>query len=467
MMNRGLWLAPAISVILYLLPLPLSPEGHKMLGVLGMATTLWVTEAIPLPVTALLIAVATIVFGIAPASEVFVIFADPLLFLFIGSFILAEAMQVHGLDKRLAHGILRTPWVRAKAGRMVFVYCCISFFISMWVSNTATTAMLYPIGLSIIGIFAPEDRKTIAPLILLMTSFGSSIGGMATPVGTPPNLIGIGFLRDLAGESLNFGQWMRLALPISVVTFCGIYFSMRLFYPTKALAEPMPELATEMTGPVQRRAQNNVAIAFGITVFLWLFPSVMLLFGGDVKWWEARLPESVVAILGAILLFLLPVNWKERKFTITWRQAQNINWGIILLFGGGLVLGKFLFKTGVAEYLGDSLAAVYPFSSELMYILLFTLLAVFISEFTSNTASANLILPICIAVSQAASIDPFKPAVAATLASSLGFMLPVSTAPNAIVFGSGLISIRTMIRYGFLLDLIGALVVAFGVYFLI
>ena len=466
-MNWGLWLAPAISVILYLLPFPLSPEGHKMLGVLGMATTLWVTEAIPLPVTALLIAISTIVFGIAPASEVFVIFADPLLFLFIGSFILAEAMQVHGLDKRLAHGILRTPWVRAKAGRMVFVYCCISFFISMWVSNTATTAMLYPIGLSMIGIFSPDDRKTIAPLILLMTSFGASIGGMATPVGTPPNLIGIGFLRDLAGESVNFGQWMRMAFPISVITFCGIYFSMRFFYSTKALANPMPELATDRIEPSRRRAQNNVAFAFGFTVFLWLFPSFMLLFGGDIKWWETRLPESVAAVIGAVLLFLLPVNWKEREFTITWRQAQNINWGIILLFGGGLVLGKFLFKTGVAGYLGDSLAAVYPFNSEFMYILLFTLLAVFISEFTSNTASANLILPICIAVSQAASIDPYKPALAATLASSLGFMLPVSTAPNAIVFGSGLISIRTMIRYGFLLDLIGAVVVAFGVYFLV
>jgi solute carrier family 13 (sodium-dependent dicarboxylate transporter), member 2/3/5 len=438
-----------------------------MLGVLGLATTLWITEAIPLPATALLIAVAIVLSGIAPASEVFVIFADPLLFLFIGSFILAEAMQVHGLDKRLAHGILRTPWVRARAGRMVFVYCCISFFISMWVSNTATTAMLYPIGLSMIGIFAPEDRKTIAPLILLMTSFGASIGGMATPVGTPPNLIGIGFLRDLAGESINFGQWMRIALPISFATFVGIYFSMRLFYSSKALQEPMPQLDTDAADDSRQRAQNNVAIAFGITVFLWLFPSVTLLFGGDIKWWEGRLPESVAAVIGALLLFVLPVNWKKRQFTITWREAQNINWGIILLFGGGLVLGKFLFKTGVAEYLGDSLAAIYPFHSEFMYILLFTLLAVFISEFTSNTASANLILPICIAVSQAASIDPFKPAMAATLASSLGFMLPVSTAPNAIVFGSGLISIRTMIRYGFLLDLIGAVVVAVGVYFLV
>ncbi len=437
-----------------------------MLGVLGMATTLWISEAIPLPATALLIAVAVIVLGIAPASEVFVIFADPLLFLFIGSFILAEAMQVHGLDKRLAHGILRTPWVRAKAGRMVFVYCCISFLISMWVSNTATTAMLYPIGLSIIGVFAQDDRKTIAPLILLMTSFGASIGGMATPVGTPPNLIGIGFLRELAATSINFGQWMWTALPISIATFLGIYFSMRLFYTNKALKEPMRELLTETADPEKRRAQNNVAIAFGTTVFLWLFPSVVLLFGGDSKWWETRIPESVAAVLGAILLFLIPIHWKERRFTMTWRQAQNINWGIILLFGGGLVLGKFLFKTGVAEYLGDTLVAVFPFHTEFMYILLFTLLAVFISEFTSNTASANLILPVCIAVSQAASIDPFKPALAATLASSLGFMLPVSTAPNAIVFGSGLISIRTMMRYGFLLDLIGAIVVTLGVYFL-
>ncbi|MCI0602769.1 SLC13 family permease [bacterium] len=464
-MNRGLWLAPAISIVLYFLPIPLSPEGHRMLAILGLATTLWVSEALPLPATALLIAVLVILFGIAPASEVFSIFADPLLFLFIGSFMLAEAMQVHGLDRRLAHGILRARWVRARAGRMVFVYCSISFLISMWVSNTATTAMLYPIGLSMIRIFEEQDRKTLAPLILLMTSFGSSIGGMATPVGTPPNLIGIGFLRELAGTSITFGQWMKTAVPISVATFLGIYFGMRLFYSNKALQDPMPELSTESVSAEQRRAQNNVALAFGITVFLWLLPSFSMLFGADVKWWESRLPESVVAIIGALLLFLLPVNWKERKFTITWKQAQNINWGIILLFGGGLVLGKFLFKTGVAEYLGDSLAAIYPFDSEFMYLLLFTLLAVFISEFTSNTASATLILPICIAVCQAVSIDPFRPALAATLASSLGFMLPVSTAPNAIVFGSGMIPIQTMIRYGVLLDLIGAFLVAVGVYF--
>jgi len=188
--------------------------------------------------------------------------------------------------------------------------------------------------------------------------------------------------------------------------------------------------------------------------------------GGDPKWWEARLPESVAAIAGAILLFLLPVDWANREFTITWKQAQNINWGIILLFGGGLVLGKFLFRTGVAKYLGDTLSAIYPFHTEFMYILLFTLLAVFISEFTSNTASANLILPICIAVSQSASLDPYKPALAATLAASLGFMLPISTAPNAIVFGSGMIPIRTMIRCGIFLDVIGAILVAVGVYLL-
>jgi sodium-dependent dicarboxylate transporter 2/3/5 len=201
-------------------------------------------------------------------------------------------------------------------------------------------------------------------------------------------------------------------------------------------------------------------------VFLWLLPSFVLLFGGDSKWWDVRLPESVAAIIGTLLMFLLPVNWKKRKFTITWREAQNINWGIILLFGGGLVLGKFLFKSGVAKYIGDSLSAVYPFHTEFMYILLFTIVSVFISEFTSNTASANLILPICIAVCVAAKVNPFRPALAATLASSLGFMLPVSTAPNAIVYGTGMIPIRTMIRYGILLDIIGAILVSIGIYWL-
>ena len=465
-MKLGLWIAITIAIVLYLLPLPLTREGHGMLAISGLATALWISEAIPMPATALLIAIGVICLGIAPAAEVFSVFADPLIFLFVGSFILAEAMQIHGLDKRLAQAILRTPWVRARASRMIFAYCSISFLISMWVSNAATTAMLYPIGLSIIKIFEKEDEKALAPYILLMTSFGASIGGMATPVGTPPNLIGIGFLRTLTGQSISFGRWMLMALPISVATFLFIYFAMQRFYSRKALKDSMPEISLGDPDPHQRRAQNNVAIAFGVTVFLWLLPSFILLSGGDPKILDTRLPESVAAVIGALLLFFLPVDFKKHQFTITWKQAQNINWGIILLFGGGLVLGKFLFKSGVAKYIGDSLAAIYPFHSEFMYILLFTLLAVFISEFTSNTASANLILPICIAVCQAASINPLRPALAATLASSLGFMLPVSTAPNAIVYGSGMIPIRSMVRYGIVLDISGSIFVAAGVYWL-
>ncbi len=465
-MNRGIWIAPLVGLMLYCLPFSLPEEGHRMLAILGLTTVLWISEAIPLPATALLVAVLTILFGIAPASDVFVIFADPIIFLFIGSFILAEAMQAHKLDRRFAQKVLHFRWVRGRAGRMIFLYTCITFFISMWISNTATTAMMYPIGLSMIAAIRVEGRRSVSQLILLMTSFAASIGGMATPVGTPPNLIGMGFLKELAGESISFFHWMTFAAPVSIIIFLAIYFAMRYFLTHDSLNEPMQEVDIEKFDDSIRRAQRNVAIAFCITVILWLLPGIAVLAGGNQKWWEAHLPESVVALIGALLLFVMPVDWKNRKFTIGWKQAQNINWGIILLFGGGLVLGKFLFKTGVAKYLGDSISAFYPFHSEFMYILLFTTLAIFISEFTSNTASATLILPICIAVTQAASIDPFKPALAATLASSLGFMLPVSTAPNAIVFGSGLIPIRTMVRYGILLDLIGAVLVAVGVYFL-
>jgi solute carrier family 13 (sodium-dependent dicarboxylate transporter), member 2/3/5 len=408
--------------------------------------------------------VLTILFGIGSASEVFSTFADPIAFLFIGSFILAEAMQLHRLDQRVAGTILRSGWVRAKAGRMFFIYSCISFAISMWISNTATTAMMYPIGLSIIHIFPEEERPPVAHLVLLMTSFGASIGGMATPVGTPPNLIGIGFIKSLTNQSVPFLEWMGFAIPISLAIFFCIYAAMRFFISAPIFNQPVRELTHEKVDHQTRIAQRNVAIAFGITVFLWLLPGFAVLAGGDLKWWEAHLPESMVALVGPILLFLLPINWKKREFTIRWKDAQNINWGIILLFGGGLVMGKFLFKTGVAKYMGDSISSIYPFHSEFMYILLFTLLAVFISEFTSNTASANMILPIAISVSQAASIPPLKVALAATLASSLGFMLPISTGPNAIVFGSGLIPIKTMVRYGIVLDIIGAVLVAVGVY---
>ncbi len=437
-----------------------------MLAITAVATTLWVTEALPLAVTALLIAVLVILLGVGPPGEVFSVFAEPILFLFVGSFMLAEAMQIHRLDQRIAHAVLRNAWVRAKAGRMIFLYSCICFFISMWISNTATTAMMFPIGLSIIRIFPENGRSRVAQLILLMTAFGASIGGMATPVGTPPNLIGIGMIKNLLQRSVSFFEWMSYGFPISILIFLAIYFTMRFFLAHESMKEPMHAIELPPKELQMRRAQINVTIAFLITVFLWLLPGFAVLAGGDPKWWEIHLPESVAALIGAILLFLLPVDWERRTFTITWKQAENINWGIILLFGGGLILGKFLFKTGVAKYFGDSLAAIYPFHSEFSFILLFTLLAVFISEFTSNTASANMILPVSIAVCESAGIEPYRTAIAATLASSLGFMLPISTAPNAIVFSSGLMPLRSMVRYGIVLDVIGAVLVAVGMYLL-
>jgi len=465
-MKVGLPLAILIGILFYFLPAPLTPEGHRMLAITATAVTLWITEALPLPVTALLIAVLVILLQIGPPTEVFAVFADPILFLFISSFILAEAMQIHRLDQRIANAVLRNSWVRAKADRMIFLYSCICFLISMWISNTATTAMMFPIGLSIIRIFPEDGRSRVAQLILLMTAFGASIGGMATPVGTPPNLIGIAMINNLVHRSVPFFEFMRYGCPISILIFLAIYFTMRFFLAHDCMKQPMHNIELPAEDLQMRRAQMNVTIAFGITVFLWLLPGFAVLAGGDQKWWEIHLPESVVALIGAILLFLLPVDWKSRTFTITWKQAENINWGILLLFGGGLILGKFLFKTGVAKYFGDTLAAVYPFHSEFSYILLFTLVGIFISEFTSNTASANMILPISIAVCQSAGIDPYRTAIAATLASSLGFMLPISTAPNAIVFSSGLIPLRSMVRYGIVLDIIGAVLVAIGMYLL-
>jgi sodium-dependent dicarboxylate transporter 2/3/5 len=419
-----------------------------------------------LPATALLLTILVIAAQIASPAEVFSVFADPILFLFIGSFILAEAMQVHSLDKRFASFVLQNRWVRGRTGRVVFLFTCVCFAISMWISNTATTAMMYPIALSIIQVFPEQERGMVARFILLMTSFAASIGGMATPVGTPPNLIGIGFLKNLSGISVPFFEWMRFAFPISAVLFLCIYWTMRLFTPAESFRKPIEIMEVRETDPRNRRAQRNVAIAFAITVVLWLLPGFAVMAGGDIKWWEAHLPESMVALSGAVLLFFLPIDWKNREFTIRWKDAQNINWGIILLFGGGMVLGKFLFKTGVAKVIGDSLTSLYPFHTEFMYVLLFTVLSIGISELTSNTASANLIVPIAIAVAHAASVDPYRVGVAATLGSSLGFMLPISTAPNAIVFSSGMIPLRAMIRYGVILDVIGALLIAVGVYLL-
>ena len=467
----GLFLGPLVLIAIVVAPIPMPVAAHRLAGILAMMVVLWISEALPLAVTALIGPVLAIVLSVAPARTAFAPFADPIIFLFIGSFMLAEAMFVHGLDRRIAFSALSWRLVGTSPTRMLIVFGGVTAAISMWISNTATTAMMFPIGLSIVahltkGRESERGSREFATAMMLIAAFAASIGGIGTPIGTPPNLIGIGMLNRIAGVKITFFQWMLLGVPIVVALFGFLvaYFYFRtlkgLIVDTSQSNHFQEEL--RQLGPLSR-GQRNVLIAFGVTVTLWLLPGVLAIVGAGetafAKGFAAAVPESVAAICGAILLFVLPIAWRARRFTLTWEEAVRIDWGIILLFGGGLSMGELAFSTGLAEAMGRGITSWLPSQSELALTVLFTAVAIVMSEAASNTASANMIVPIAIAVSEAAGVNPLQPALAATLGASMGFMMPISTPPNAIVYSSGHVPITAMMRHGIALDVAGFVVI--------
>jgi len=463
----GLFLGPLLFAILLVWPMPgLTAQGHRLAAVIALVLVFWISEAIPIPATALLGPVLAILLGVAPAREALAAFADPIIFLFMGGFMLAEAMYAHGLDRRIAYAALSLRWVGRSPARVLAVFGGVAAALSMWISNTATTAMMFPIGVSIVNHLRESQPAAIrqirgfATALMLVAAFGASIGGIGTPVGTPPNLIGIGVLGRTAGIHIPFFRWMMIGVPLAAVMFLFLILYFRFIslrsgrFEMGGAAHALQEL--RRLGPMAR-AQRNVLAAFGITVLLWITPGIFAIAGlADsvfAKAFNAAVPESAAALLGALLLFVLPVDWRQRRFTLTWAEAVRIDWGIILLFGGGLSLGGLAFSTGLAESLGHWILAWMPGRTPLAFTMIFTALAILMTEVASNTASATMIVPIAVAVSTAAGVRPLEPALGATIGASMAFMLPISTPPNAIVYSSGYVPITTMIRHGLALDL--------------
>ena len=460
----GLFLAPAVFLIVLFAPLGLPLAAHRMAAVMALVITLWLTEALPLAITAILGPCLAVVLGISSGRDALAPFADPIIFLFMGGFMLAQAMFVHGVDRRIAYGALALPGVGASAFRILLVYGAVCAALSMWISNTAATAMMFPIGLSILAHLArtSSDKDKVrryALALMLITAYGSSIGGMGTPVGTPPNLIGIGMLQKIAGVDISFFSWMAIGVPVVVMLFA---YLVAQFHVTSVRGFDVAAGSTELVHRELERlgkqtvGQRNVLIAFGVTVLLWIAPGLLAVAGLDdsafALGYAARMPEGVAAMIGAALLFILPVDWRERRFTLTWDEAVKIDWGITLLYGGGLALGEMTFSTGLAQAIGENVTSWLPWQSPLTLTLLFTGAAIIVSEAASNTASANMLVPIAIAVSQAAGVRPIEPVLGATLGASMGSMMPVSTAPNAIVYSSGYVPIGKMMRHGIFLD---------------
>jgi len=471
--NRaGFFLAPFIFLLIFFAPLNLKPEAHNLAAIIAAVVVLWICESLPMPVTALIGAALCVLLKVADAKTVFAPFADPLMFLFIGSFILARAIFLHDLDKRFAYGVLSLKWIGARPSRILFAFGAVTAFSSAWISNTATTAMMFAIGMSIITFLFKQEKETgikinrnYATAMMLITSFAASIGGLATPIGTPPNVIGLGFIRQLLGAEISFFKWMMIGVPVVVILYLFLYFYLNYLAPAgvKEIAGSAEMIRREKASLGKwTRAQKSTVIAFAAAITLWIFSGLIALVAGETsqiyKAINSRLPEAVGAIAGAVLLFLLPGN-KTGEKAITWQEAVKIDWGVILLYGGGFALGVLSFQTGLAESIGVNLTALLPLRGEFGLLVASVIVAVLISETTSNTASANMVVPVVIAIAQTSGADPLIPALGATFGASLGFMLPVSTPCNAIVYGSGYIPLMKMVRYGILLDIFGVIVI--------
>jgi sodium-dependent dicarboxylate transporter 2/3/5 len=397
-------------------------------------------------------------------------------------------MMVNGLDKRIAYGIMSMKWVGDSPKRIFLAIGLACILCSGWVSNTATAAMMFPISLGLLEAIREmmaENGKTIdlknykyATGLMLMTAYACSIGGVMTPIGTPPNIIMIGFLQELAPQApeISFFQWMIWGIVAMILYFIIASVVLWRLFPAdvdhikgaKEFIQKSVDSLGEWT-----RAQKNTMIAFSTAFVLWVAPSVLgIMYDVDsdvMKFYDSHFPEAIAAMIGGLMLFFLPVNVKTGEMTMTWKDGiEGIEWGTLLLFGGGLAMGSMMYDTGLSAWIGNGLKeALGNNPSEWLFVGVFSVAALIMSELTSHTASTNLMAPIAIGAALSLGFSPIPVAIGIALASSLGFMMPVSTPPNAIVYASGYVPITKMIKSGFIIDLIGIFLVTIPVLMLL
>ncbi len=466
----GIISGPLALILILIIPITsLNYQAHRLFAILVFAVIYWLTEALPLGVTSLLIPAFCLILGVCDEKSAFINFAHPIIFLFIGSFILAKSMEKYELDKYISLKILSVRGVRNSAFRFTFVLGFTIFILSWWLSNTATTAMMFPIVLSItkrIEKVSGKEMKKFNLGVMLLVAYSASIGGIATPVGTPPNLIGIGMLDTMANIKIGFFQWMIWFVPISIIIFLMMFFYL-YFTSLKEIEKYWDEriLLDEQAKFLKLTPiQKKIIISFSVTIFLWILPGIIMIITGSnslqYKWLSEHFSEAVAAIIGVSLLFILSFDLKKNQSLIKWKEIIGINWEAIFLFGGGLTLGALMFQTKLSNFIAEEILKLIQNPTITKFILMFSLLTGSITELTSNTATANMIIPLAISLSIAAKINPLMPALAAAIGSSLAFMFPVATPPNAIVYGSGYISFADMAKKGFFVLVSSAIILS-------
>jgi sodium-dependent dicarboxylate transporter 2/3/5 len=447
----ALFAGPALFCVLLFLPAPdgMSPEAWRTAAAALWMAIWWIGEAVPIPATALLPLALFPTLGVLEIGAAAAPYANPVIFLFMGGFMIAAALEQSGMHRRLALVILSRVGTRPRG--IVLGFMIATALTSMWVSNTATAVMMLPIAMSIIR-FA-EDKggagEGFATAALLGVAYGASIGGLGTLIGTPPNALLAGYLSSTHGVEIGFAQWMLLGVPLVVI---GLPIAWVLL--TRVLfdvgSEPLEggraliEREVQQLGALSRHEKITGGVTL-LTAAAWITQPLM----GKVLPW---LSDAGIAVIGALLMFLIPVDLKKGKFALDWASAEKIPWGVLILFGGGLSLAGATESTGLARWIGDAMSGLSG-APTILVMAVITVVVIFLTELTSNTATAATFLPIVGGLAVGIGLVPIQLAIPAALAASCAFMLPVATPPNAIVYGSGKLTVPQMARAGVWLNI--------------
>jgi sodium-dependent dicarboxylate transporter 2/3/5 len=448
----------------FALPPPegMSAAAWSALGLMLLMAVWWATEAIPIPATAMLPVILVPALGLGNLREAAAPYADPVIFLFLGGFMLGIAMQRWRLHERIA--LITLLAVGTVPRRQVAGFMAATAFLSMWVSNTATTIMMLPIGISVIAMIRDTDEtevKRFATALLLAIAYAASIGGIATLIGTPPNALLAGYLSSTHGIQVGFAQWMLMGVPVSAAMLVIAWLWLtRGGFNIDAGSIGAASLRQRLAAlGVMSRGEKLVAAVFSATALCWITQPLL---ERTVAPW---ISDTTIAITAAVAMFLIPVEWKKREFVMDWSATRDIPWGVLLLFGGGLSLAAVISRSGLADWLAQSLN-VFGALPVILMVAVVVLVIIFLTEVTSNTATAAAFLPLLGALAVSQGVSPLLFAVPAVIAASCAFMMPVATPPNAIVFATGHLRIQSMIRAGFALNLAGIVVVT-GVSYLL
>ncbi|MBI1223701.1 MAG: DASS family sodium-coupled anion symporter [Bacteroidetes bacterium] len=462
----GLFLSPILFVVMLLMSpqFGLKTDAWQVLAMAFMMLGWWVTEALPLPATSLVPLVILPLLGVSSPKEVAPFYGDPIVFLFLGGFMLALAMEKWNLHRRIALTIVSMTGTNANG--IVLGFMVATAVMSMWISNTATTIMMLPIALSVIGLLTEtrmanpntEQAKGLANFsktIMLGIAYAASLGGMATLIGTPPNVVFKGYMAK-NGYEINFFDWMLVGVPLMVLLVGLTYFiNVKIIFPNRLGkfegAKELIEGELKALGKPSS-AEKKVFWLFMVTVFFWVSSGFL-----SKAIPGLHLGDEMIAIAAAIALFLIPVDFKNGVFLLDWDSTSRLPWGILLLFGGGLALADALYKTGLIDIIGSAFHGSQI--NRVLFVLALTAATVLLSEAMSNVALVVVFLPVVSGIAQAVGIEPILLAIPMTLAASCGFMLPMATPPNAIVFGSGHLKVADMVKSGFWLDILSILVI--------